>query len=268
MKKLFLIAGLLSLLLIPTLAISANGLPYSTYTYSSATDRMVWTQDAYLPLSISDNLGGVTLNNPQDLTIDAGDNVYIADYGNGRIIKYSLLTDVVTTIGDGILQSPNGVHVGLDGSLYVSDFGNKKGYQFLYDADSDTYTPGAVYEKPVASPYFSETDAFDPAKIITDRGNNVYILLSGNINGLAEYENDGAFFGFFGGNRIEGTWDNVLKYLLFDETQRREWFQMIPEPVYNIAVDHAGLVLTTTKGITGYLKLNIANFVFSDSLFI
>ncbi|MBU1143650.1 MAG: YIP1 family protein [Firmicutes bacterium] len=266
MKKLLILLFFLVLALTPSLQTSANGLPYSTFTYSSSQGRIVPTQDAYLPLSISYNLGGLTLNNPSDITIDDDDNVYIADTGNARIVKYSLRTDVVSVIGEGLLNQPTGVHVGFDGSLYVADFGLKKAYQFLYDEDLDLYNQGAVYEKPTNTPFFAEGDAFDPTKIITDRGNNVYILLAGNINGLAEFENNGNFFGFFGGNQIPNTWDNVLKSILFDEEQRRQWFKMIPKPVYNIAIDHDGLILTTTKGDYGYLKLNIANFVYNRSV--
>ena len=266
MKKLFILLFIFVLALTPSLKLSANGLPYSTFTYSSSQGRIVPTQDAYLPLSISYNLGGLTLSDPSDITIDDDDNVYIADTGNARIVKYSLRTDVVSVIGEGLLNQPTGVHVGFDGSLYVADFGSKKAYQFIYDVALDLYNEGAVYEKPTNTPFFTEGDAFDPTKIITDRGNNVYILLAGNINGLAEYENNGNFFGFFGGNQIPNTWDNVLKSILFDEEQRRQWFKMIPKPVYNIAIDHDGLILTTTKGDEGYLKLNIANFVYNRSV--
>jgi len=266
MKKLFILLFIFVLLLTPSLKATANGLPYSTFTYSSSQGRIVPTQDAYLPLSISYNLGGLTLKNPSDITIDDNDNVYIADTGNARIVKYSLRTDVVTVIGEGLLNQPTGVHVGFDGSLYVADFGTKKAYQFLYDQSTELYNVGSVYEKPTNTPFFTEGDAFDPTKIITDRGNNVYILLAGNINGLAEFENNGNFFGFFGGNQIPNTWDNVLKYILFDEQQRRQWFKLIPKPVYNVAIDHDGLILTTTKGDYGYLKLNIANFVYNRSV--
>lgn len=267
MKKLFILFFAFTLLFIPSFKVEANGLPYSTYTYSSALNRMVWTQDAYIPLSIQEELAGFDLNEPKDLTVDQNDNIYIADYGNHRVIKYSLQDDVVTVIGEDILEEPMGVHVGQDGSLYVADFGLKMGLKFVYDDNTSAYVVQNTYEKPVNTPYFTAEDAFDPTKIITDKGDNVYILLAGNINGLAEYENSGMFFGFFGGNTIPNTWDNILKYMLFDEEQRRQWFQMIPDPVYNIAVDRDGLILTTSKGSDGYLKLNIANFVYNQSVF-
>src|SRR3989339_628983 len=224
MKKLIIVLILIMVFSVTSLTVSANGVPYATFTYSSSQGRIVPTQDAYLPLSMSYNLGGETLLNPEDITIDKEDNVYVAD------------------------------------------FGNKKAYQFIYDETLGDYQLGAIYEKPVNSPFFKETDPFEPTKVITDRGNNVYVLLAGNINGLPEFENNGSFFGFFGGNQIPNTWDNVLKYMLFDEQQRREWFKMIPKPVYNIGVDNDGLILTTTKDEFGYLKLNIANFVYNQSV--
>jgi len=266
MKKLIILLILIMVISVTSLTVSANGVPYATFTYSSSQGRIVPTQDAYLPLSMSYNLGGETLLNPEDITIDKDDNVYIADSGNKRVIKYSLQQDKVSIIGEGILEQPTGVHVGIDGALYVADFGHKKAYQFIYDEGLDDYVLGVTYQKPVNSPFFKESDPFEPTKVITDRGNNVYVLLAGNINGLAEFENNGSFFGFFGGNQIPNTWDNVLKYMLFDEQQRREWFKMIPKPVYNIGVDNDGLILTTTKDEFGYLKLNIANFVYNQSV--
>jgi tetratricopeptide (TPR) repeat protein len=264
MKKTLTLLILLCLALIPSLTLSANGLPYRTFTYSQANDRFVYTQDAYLPLSVSYDLAGMTLNEPEDITIDRNDNVYIADRGNSRVIKYSLDDNDVTIIGEGVLNEPTGIHVGIDQAVYIADFANKEGYKFVLE--DDDYVLRTTYQKPIGTPYFTENDPFEPTKIVTDQGNNVYLLLAGNINGMAEYENSGQFFGFFGGNRIPSTWDNILKYILFDETQRRNWFQMIPKPVHNVAVDRDGLILTTTKGDMGYLKLNIANFVYSSSV--
>ena len=66
--------------------------------------------------------------------------------------------------------------------------------------------------------------------------------------------------------KIPPTWQNTVTYLLFDENTRRDLFQIIPDPVYNLAIDQDGLILTTTKGQEGYLKLNIANFVYNSSV--
>ncbi len=265
MKKYIIFVLFVLISLIPLKVDANNGIPYYTFTYSTTQRRIVPTQDAYLPLSITNQIGGYTLDSPEDLTIDQFNNVYIADTKNGRVIKYNLESNEARVIGEGFLTSPMGVHVGYDGAVYVVDFTHKKAYKYVYDTVNASYDLAVTYERPVDSPYFTSTDTFEPTKIITDSGNNVYILLAGSINGLAEYKNDGEFFGFFGANRIPNSWDNIIKSLLFDEQQRREWFKMIPKPLNNVAVDQDGLILTITNGQSGYLKLNIANLVFSQS---
>ena len=241
-----------------------NGLPYQTYTYASSRQQLIQTQDAYLPLSLTQTLGDFSLISPQDVYVDINDIIYVADKGTKSIIRYNLQTDEAIEIGKGVLNIPTGVHVDSLGNLYVADFGNKRAYQF--QRTNDTYSIKETYEKPINSPFFGEEDPFDPTKIVTDRGGNVYVLLSGNVNGLAQFKNDGEFFGYFGGNRIPATLDNTIRSLLFDEETRRNFFQIIPKAVYNISVDQSGLILTTTKTQDGYLKLNIANVIFNQSV--
>lgn len=263
MKK-FILAILL-FTVIPLFVVEANGVPYLTFTYSSTNGRFVYTQDAYIPLSRRQTFGEYTLENPQDITFDNQDVMYIADRDLGLVIVYDESNQTVKTIGEGILEGPTGVHVGSDGHVYVADFITKKAYQFALSA-MNTYELVQTYEKPLNSPFFSEEDPFDPTKITTDNANNVYVLLAGNINGLAQFKNDGTFFGYFGGNSIPASWQNTVTFLFFDEETRRNLFQIIPDPVYNISTDQDGLILTTTKGLDGYIKLNIANFVLNRSV--
>ena len=263
MKK-FILAILL-FIVIPLFVVEANGVPYLTFTYSSTNGRFVYTQDAYIPLSRRQTFGEYTLENPQDITFDNQDVMYIADRDLGLVIVYDESNQTVKTIGEGILEGPTGVHVGSDGHVYVADFITKKAYQFALSA-MNTYELVQTYEKPLNSPFFSEEDPFDPTKITTDNANNVYVLLAGNINGLAQFKNDGTFFGYFGGNSIPASWQNTVTFLFFDEETRRNLFQIIPDPVYNISTDQDGLILTTTKGLDGYIKLNIANFVLNRSV--
>ena len=263
MKKLIL--TILLFMLIPLFVVEANGVPYLTFTYSSTNGRFVYTQDAYIPLSRRQTFGDYTLDNPQDIAFDEQDVMYIADRDLGLVIVYDESDQTVKTIGEGILEGPTGVHVDSDGHVYVADFITKKAYQFALNA-MNMYELVQTYEKPLNSPFFSEEDPFDPTKITTDNANNVYVLLAGNINGLAQFKNDGTFFGYFGGNSIPASWQNTVTFLFFDEETRRNLFQIIPDPVYNISTDQDGLILTTTKGLDGYIKLNIANFVLNRSV--
>ena len=89
---------------------------------------MIPTQDAYVPLASINKLSSESLLNPEDIFVDSKDNIYIADTGNKRILKYDLKTDQITVIGLGELKEPKGVHVDDFGAVYVADYGNKKGY--------------------------------------------------------------------------------------------------------------------------------------------
>ncbi|MFA5693260.1 MAG: YIP1 family protein [Acholeplasmataceae bacterium] len=265
---------LIVFLILLTPSVFSYELPYRTYTYNQAQGGLVFTQDAYLPLSISYQLDDIVLNNPQDISIDKEDNIYIADYlrdsagnSNGYIIKYNLETNEVAKIGESILKEPTGVHIGFDSNVYVADNKSKEAYKFTLNEQSNEYELEATYKRPVNTPYFGPSEVFEPLKIVTDQGNVVYILLAGNENGLGKYENGGEFTGFFGGNQIPKTFENMVKSIFFNEEQRRNWFKMIPTPLSNVSVDQNGLIITTTIGQSGYLKLNIANFVYSESAF-
>jgi len=76
---------------------------------------------------------------PNDIAIDAADNLYIADTQNHRIRKVFADTGIIITIaGDGYkgmsgnggaatsarLSSPKGVAVDADGNVYVADTEN------------------------------------------------------------------------------------------------------------------------------------------------
>ncbi len=76
------------------------------------------------------------LNNPFNVTVDAQNNVYIADKNNNCIRKITALTGIITTVagtgivgytGDGAaatsatLNGPNGITVDAAGNLYISD---------------------------------------------------------------------------------------------------------------------------------------------------
>jgi sugar lactone lactonase YvrE len=81
------------------------------------------------------------LKAPEDIVVDAANNIYIADTGNHEIRKVSGATGIITTIvgngspgstGDGglasagRLNSPRGLQVAANGDLYIGDRSNNK----------------------------------------------------------------------------------------------------------------------------------------------
>ena len=82
-----------------------------------------------------------TLHNPEYLTLDSADNLYIGDYLNNRVRKVEAATGIITTLagsgtgayaGDGgaatsaALHYPSAIAFDNAGNLYVSDLGNSR----------------------------------------------------------------------------------------------------------------------------------------------
>ena len=68
---------------------------------------------------------------PWGICIDREDNIYIADWGNNRVQKFSsdgecLVTFECSETGVGDLKGPSGVAVDSDGDVYVTDWGNHR----------------------------------------------------------------------------------------------------------------------------------------------
>ncbi|MBW3624153.1 MAG: hypothetical protein KY468_12165 [Armatimonadetes bacterium] len=78
------------------------------------------------------------LDEPQDIAVDSAGNLFIADYGNGRIRKVDprgIITTIAggtATLGDGgpaiqaMLNRPQGIALDLSGNLYIADTHNHR----------------------------------------------------------------------------------------------------------------------------------------------
>ena len=64
------------------------------------------------------------LNDPQGVAVDAAGNVYIADFGNGAVEKWTAASNTVTTLVASGLASPAGVAVDAAGNVYIAAAGN------------------------------------------------------------------------------------------------------------------------------------------------
>jgi tripartite motif-containing protein 71 len=63
------------------------------------------------------------LRNPGGIAIDSGDNVYVADSGNGRIAVFNPFGKFIRSIGGDELVTPGGVEIDEEGAVWVADVG-------------------------------------------------------------------------------------------------------------------------------------------------
>ncbi|HPI02463.1 MAG TPA: SBBP repeat-containing protein, partial [Candidatus Goldiibacteriota bacterium] len=72
---------------------------------------------------------------PYGVAVDSAGNVYVADYNNDRIQKFTSSGVFITKWGsygnaDGQFNSPRGVAVDSAGNVYVADSGNNRVQKF------------------------------------------------------------------------------------------------------------------------------------------
>ena len=175
MRKIKKIASLvLAFLLAMMFAVTAFAAPYQNYT---VTESGVYAEpQAYVPDKVInsgiiglDNLNGVAISQPQDLTqFNLTGYVILSDTGNNRVI---VLEEDMRTVKQIIekwegkggaedkFDSPNGLFVHEVGQfLYVCDTNNKRVVRFAYDAETGMFDFDRTYDDPDISQYF-ESDS-------------------------------------------------------------------------------------------------------------
>ncbi len=133
------------------------------------------------------------LNGPRGMTTDAAGNLYVADSGNNKIVKFTSqggFLDEFGTFGsaDGQFRSPTDVAVDGAGNIYVADLGNDRIQKF-------NSSFGFVAK------WGSEGEGdgqFDgPEGIATDAAGTVYVADQFN-DRIQVFSSAGAFLGKFG----------------------------------------------------------------------
>lgn len=137
---------------------------HATSSVSPPTSSETHSAQTVLPFS--------GLNSPGAIAVDSAGNVYVADWGNHRVMKLpadSLDEEVVSFTG---LTNPTGVAVDSAGSLYVADFGNRRVVKLPAGSSSQEVLPFTGLGGP-------EIVAVDPegAVYVTDRVNNRVVKL-------------------------------------------------------------------------------------------
>ncbi|MCD8120296.1 MAG: hypothetical protein LUE29_12620 [Lachnospiraceae bacterium] len=237
--------------------------PYKTYT-QNGYGELVATQTAYISEKTLTKLGDYELGSAQDMKI-LNNVAYVVDAGTSdgsitpKIIVYDINKDTVLLEFEENLQAPSGIYVMDDGTMYVADanyYSTNNGAIVVFDSEGNKI---AEYGKP-DSPLYG-TGVFAPTKVAVADGGTMYIVCSGNTNGLAQIsETDGGtFLGYFGTNSTDlSLYYKFLKMVLSDEAADR-WITATPLAINNTAIDDKGLIYTITAADdVPVKKLNIA----------
>lgn len=245
--------------------VAEASVPYNTYT-QNGYGEIVETQAAYNSITTLISIGGVTLGAPTDIKITNDQLLYVCDSGNADVSAKIIVTDLENNlqriIGEGDLQYPTGIFVNESlGLLYVADqeyVSSSEGAVVVYDLEGNYVTQ---YNKP-DSPLYGNYTKYQPSKIAVNDGGTMYIVCSGNTNGIAQISpsEGGTFLGYFGTYGTSTSLYYRFMALFLNDEQLKSVGQANPVAVANVGIDDKGLIYTLTQA-TGELplrKLNIA----------
>lgn len=240
---------LLMLIFLPTMQVSAM-IPYDSYTYLSDGERVI-VPHAYTPIGVEMGESmGFTLNNPQDMCVDADGWLYICDTDNHRILRidpehtaYSVIDSFVNGEEKDTFQNPTGVYVDEEGNRYIAD--SKNGRVVVLDEQG-----GLIHllGRPDTN-LIDEELTYTPLKVTADKYGRIYIVAENITMGVIVYDAGGTFTGFLGSQKVTyNVADYLWKRFMTDEqTQRMQDF--IPMSYSNVVCDADGFVYAVNAAL-------------------
>lgn len=211
--------------------------PYTTWTMGPG--RWLYpTQEAYSPLDEVD----LPLSRPEDMCLAPDGFLYIADTGNGRIVRLDGEFQVAAEFGKGILKSPTGVFVDEQGTLYIADGGNNT--VVILDKNGNVVNQ---FGRP-SEPLFGRKREFLPRKVAVDARKNLYIVSEGSVDGLVMMNTYGNFIGYFGANTAQMSLKMILQRMFLTKEQLEQFIKNEAASPSNVAIDRRSLVYTITAG--------------------
>jgi tetratricopeptide (TPR) repeat protein len=223
--------------------------PYQAYVYDQWKHSKA-SPNGYLPETAytGAELGIADFNEPQDLFVDANQNVYIADTGNKRIVKLDRQfhpVDIIDKLSwqgnETALSRPRGVFVNEIGDMYIAD----EDRVLVVNPQKEVEM---MIEKP-SHPLIPDDFRFKPAKVASDNAGRIYVLSEGNFLGLLQFDPKGKFLGYFGSNKVEVTPYVVLETFwkrILTKEQRAAMAKLLPIEYSNLDIGPDDFVYTTT----------------------
>lgn len=231
--------------------------PYNGYTYD-AYYNAVPTAVSYEPEKYvtGSDMGAGALKNPEDMFISGDNEVYILDSGNKRVVildeKFKvkkIIDNIVDEKGDKYeLKNPNGIFVTDKKVIYIADTENGRIISMSQEGKILK-----TFGKP-SSALFPQEVEFKPTKVIVDKAEDVYAVVTGVYQGAVMYDRNTNFTGFYGTNRVEVNLqvlgDYFWRTFFMSKEQRRKTLRYVPTTFTNFYMDKGGFVYVCSKDDT------------------
>lgn len=202
-----------------------------------------------------DGLGGIRMKSPQSLFV-RGQDLYIADTGNNRIIQAARtdkgfelvrVIDRISGTEPETFNKPYDVYADEQGQLYIADYGNQR--VVLVDRDLGFVKQ---FVKP-QDPTYDQALDFLPKKITVDSAGRLYALVTNVNKGFCKYEADTSFSGYIGANQVKvDTFDYIWKRYFMTQEQRAASESFVPTEYENLYMDPDGFIYATNTVFSEY----------------
>lgn len=183
-----------------------------------------------------------------------GNDMYVADTGNSRVVKFTYENDVFTMVKEikqfenngqqDALAQPQDVFVDEEGNTYIADTGNKRIVHL--DANGKLVK---VITRPEDETVDQSTD-FLPQKLVVDSSKRIFTQVQNVNKGFMEFASDGSFTGFVGASKVTYNFLEYLWKMIATKEQRAQMDLFVPTEYSNLCLDSEGFIYATI-GVVG-----------------
>lgn len=181
------------------------------------------------------------LSRPTDMFMDNDGNLYIADTGNGRVVKMTtdghLLQEYTTADGMDFLN-PQGVYVRPNGEVYIADTGNSR--IVLMSPEGEFIKSYGLPE----SPMLSDVLVYNPTKIGMTESGALYVLMGENIMRIDGNNN---FRGYIGQADVGFSLTDAFLRAFASEEQKKVFEKKTASPYLNFCLDDRGMIYAVSQ---------------------
>lgn len=186
-------------------------------------------------------------SSPRNLYVDGKDNLYVADAGNNRIVKFDANLQYLRTYKAGnSLNQPSGVCFDeTTGELYIADTENER-VVVVNEADQIL----REYRKP-ASELLGEDLRFNPSNIRLGIQGYMYVLKG---QYFMQVNQEGEFKGFVGSTKVAANLMTLLIRRFASEKQKEKLASPQPSPYLNFTMDKDGVIYAVASTSTSQIR--------------
>ncbi len=178
---------------------------------------------------------------PTDLFMDASGNLYVADTGNGRVVKMTkdgqLLMEYTTADGEDFLN-PQGMYVKDNGEIFIADTGNSRIVHLT--AEGELIQNYGLPD----SPMLSDILTYNPTKIGMTEAGALYVLMGENI---MRVDSSNTFRGYIGQADVGFSLKDAFLRAFASEEQKKVFAKKTASPYTNFCLDSRGMIYAVSR---------------------